>query len=100
MEWDNRAFARIPVLLSVIIPVRNEAENFPPLLAEIHSALEGRGEYEVVYVDGRQCRRDAEGPGRGAGTVSAGAGARGDLRVERGAGDGVPSGRELADGDK
>lgn len=37
--------------LSVVIPVRNEAENIPPLLAEIHSALEGRGEYEVVYVD-------------------------------------------------
>ncbi len=37
--------------LSVVIPVRNEAENILPLLAEIHSALEGRGEYEVVYVD-------------------------------------------------
>jgi len=39
------------VLLSVVIPVRNEAENILPLLAEIHSALEGRGEYEIVYVD-------------------------------------------------
>ncbi|MEQ1936230.1 MAG: glycosyltransferase family 2 protein, partial [Fimbriimonadaceae bacterium] len=37
--------------LSVIIPVRNEAENILPLLAEIHAALEGRGEFEVVYVD-------------------------------------------------
>ncbi len=37
--------------LSVVIPVRNEAENILPLLAEIHSALEGRGEFEVVYVD-------------------------------------------------
>ena len=37
--------------LSVVIPVRNEAENILPLLTEIHAALEGRGEFEVVYVD-------------------------------------------------
>ena len=37
--------------LSVVIPVRNEAENILPLLAEIHAALEGRAEFEVVYVD-------------------------------------------------
>ena len=37
--------------LSVVIPVRNEAENILPLLAEIHAALEGKGEFEVVYVD-------------------------------------------------
>ena len=36
-------------MLSVVIPVRNEAENILPLLAEIHAALEG--EFEVVYVD-------------------------------------------------
>ena len=36
--------------LSVVVPVRNEAENILPLLAEIHAALEGR-EFEVVYVD-------------------------------------------------
>jgi dolichol-phosphate mannosyltransferase len=39
------------VQLSVVIPVRNEAENILPLLAEIHAALESRGEFEVVYVD-------------------------------------------------
>jgi dolichol-phosphate mannosyltransferase len=39
------------VYLSVVIPVRNEAENILPLLAEIHAALEGKGEFEVVYVD-------------------------------------------------
>jgi dolichol-phosphate mannosyltransferase len=39
------------VHLSVVIPVRNEAENILPLLAEIHAALQGRGEFEVVYVD-------------------------------------------------
>jgi len=39
------------VQLSVVIPVRNEAENILPLLGEIRIALEGRGEFEVVYVD-------------------------------------------------
>jgi len=37
--------------LSIVIPVRNEAENILPLLGEIDSALGGWGEYEVVYVD-------------------------------------------------
>jgi len=39
------------VQLSVVIPVRNEADNILPLLAEIHAALDGRAEYEIVYVD-------------------------------------------------
>jgi dolichol-phosphate mannosyltransferase len=39
------------VQLSVVIPVRNEAENILPLLVEIHAALEGKGEFEVIYVD-------------------------------------------------
>jgi len=37
--------------LSVVIPVRNEAENIAPLVAEIRAALDGRLEYEIVYVD-------------------------------------------------
>ena len=37
--------------LSVVVPVRNEAENILPLLAEIHAALDSHGEFEVVYVD-------------------------------------------------
>ena len=37
--------------LSVVIPVRNEADNILPLLAEIQAALAGLGESEVVYVD-------------------------------------------------
>ncbi len=37
--------------LSVVVPVRNEADNVAPLLEEIRDALEGRCEYEVVYVD-------------------------------------------------
>ncbi len=37
--------------LSLVIPVRNEAENIAPLIAEIRAALDGRCEYEVIYVD-------------------------------------------------
>lgn len=37
--------------LSVVIPVRNEAPNIAPLVAEIRAALEGRAAYEIVYVD-------------------------------------------------
>ncbi len=44
-------FRRDPVPLSIVVPVRNEAENILPLLAEIHAALENQGEFEVVYVD-------------------------------------------------
>jgi dolichol-phosphate mannosyltransferase len=44
-------FRRLPVQLSIVVPVRNEADNILPLLAEIHAALDNRGEFEVVYVD-------------------------------------------------
>jgi len=37
--------------LSVVIPVRNEAENILPLLVAIHAALAGHSDFEVVYVD-------------------------------------------------
>ena len=37
--------------LSVVVPVRNEAENIAPLLAEIEAALQDQGEWEVIYVD-------------------------------------------------
>ena len=37
--------------LSVVIPVRNEAPNLAPLVAEIRAALDGRFDYEIVYVD-------------------------------------------------
>jgi dolichol-phosphate mannosyltransferase len=39
-----------PLLLSVIIPVRNEAPNIAPLVAEIEAALAGLP-HEIVYVD-------------------------------------------------
>ncbi|MFN3883773.1 MAG: glycosyltransferase family 2 protein [Rhodocyclaceae bacterium] len=37
--------------LSVVVPVRNEAENIEPLVREIVAALAGRTEFEIVYVD-------------------------------------------------
>lgn len=42
-------------LLSVVVPVRNEAENIAPLIGEIRAALAGTalagGGFEIVYVD-------------------------------------------------
>ncbi len=37
--------------LSVVIPVKNEAQNIAPLLDEIRSALDGLAGYEIVFVD-------------------------------------------------
>ena len=37
--------------LAVIVPVKNEADNILPLREEIHAALSGRVDFEVVYVD-------------------------------------------------
>ncbi len=37
--------------LSVVIPVRNEAPNIAPLVAEIRAALDRVSDYEIVYVD-------------------------------------------------
>jgi dolichol-phosphate mannosyltransferase len=37
--------------LSVVVPVKNEAENIAPLVAEIRAALDGVTAYEIVYVD-------------------------------------------------
>ena len=39
------------VAISVVVPVRNEAENIRPLIGEIAAALEGRWTYEIIYVN-------------------------------------------------
>jgi glycosyltransferase involved in cell wall biosynthesis len=39
------------VAVSIVVPVRNEAENVAPLIAEIAAALDGRWAYEIVYVN-------------------------------------------------
>jgi dolichol-phosphate mannosyltransferase len=40
-----------PVVLSVVVPVRNEAGNIEPLIREIASACASVGVFEIVYVD-------------------------------------------------
>jgi len=37
--------------VSVVVPVRNEADNVAPLVAEITGALDGRWAYEIIYVN-------------------------------------------------
>jgi dolichol-phosphate mannosyltransferase len=37
--------------LSVVIPVHNEEGNVEPLITEIRAVLDGRFDYEIVYVD-------------------------------------------------
>lgn len=38
-------------MLSVVVPVKNEADNILPLVAEIRAALSNGPAYEIVYVD-------------------------------------------------
>ncbi len=37
--------------VSVVVPVRNEADNAAPLIAEITAALDGRYAHEIIYVN-------------------------------------------------
>ena len=37
--------------VSIVVPVRNEAENVAPLVKEIVAALDGRWPYEIIYVN-------------------------------------------------
>jgi len=46
--------------LTVVVPVRNEADNILPLLREIHVALKTRMPFEVIYVDDGSDDRTAE----------------------------------------
>jgi glycosyltransferase involved in cell wall biosynthesis len=39
------------VAVSIVVPVRNEAENIAPLIEEIAGALDGRWVYEIIYVN-------------------------------------------------
>ncbi|MBU6461805.1 MAG: glycosyltransferase family 2 protein [Bradyrhizobium sp.] len=39
------------VSVSIVVPVRNEAGNVAPLIAEITAALDGRWVYEIIYVN-------------------------------------------------
>ena len=37
--------------VSIVVPVRNEADNVGPLITEITAALDGRWNYEIIYVN-------------------------------------------------
>ena len=48
------------VELSVVVPVKNEADNIEPLVQEIADALRGVVPYEIVYVDDGSTDRSSE----------------------------------------
>src|SRR6185437_12319372 len=48
------------VAVSVVVPVRNEAGNIAPLIAEIAAALDGRWVYEIIYVNDGSTDETAE----------------------------------------
>jgi dolichol-phosphate mannosyltransferase len=39
------------IAVSIVVPVRNEAENIAPVITEIAAALDGRWGYEIIYVN-------------------------------------------------
>ncbi len=51
MSVDLPSSDTAAVAVSIVVPVRNEAENVSPLIAEIAAALDGRWSYEIIYVN-------------------------------------------------
>jgi dolichol-phosphate mannosyltransferase len=51
MSADLSSSDAAAVEVSVVVPVRNEAGNVAPLIAEIAAALDGRWPYEIIYVN-------------------------------------------------
>src|SRR3978361_640327 len=51
MSIDLSSSDAAAVDVSIVVPVRNEAENVAPLIAEIAAALDGRWPYEIIYVN-------------------------------------------------
>ncbi len=51
MSVDLPSSDAAAVDVSIVVPVRNEAENVSPLIAEIAAALDGRRKYEIIYVN-------------------------------------------------
>src|SRR5258708_19802564 len=48
---SDQAVFHQAVAVSIVVPVRNEAENIAPLIEEITAALDGRWAYEIIYVN-------------------------------------------------
>lgn len=46
--------------LSVVVPVRDEAENVVPLALEIQAALQAHGSFEIIFIDDGSTDRTAE----------------------------------------
>jgi dolichol-phosphate mannosyltransferase len=46
--------------VSIVVPVRNESDNIVPLIEEIAAALDGRWDYEIVYVNDGSADATAE----------------------------------------
>ncbi|HXO69203.1 MAG TPA: glycosyltransferase family 2 protein [Bradyrhizobium sp.] len=51
MSLDLSSSDAAAVDVSIVVPVRNEAGNVAPLIAEIAAALDGRWPYEIIYVN-------------------------------------------------
>ncbi len=51
MSVDLPSSDAVAVDVSIVVPVRNEAENVSPLIAELAAALDGRWRYEIIYVN-------------------------------------------------
>jgi dolichol-phosphate mannosyltransferase len=51
MSVDLPSSDAAAVDVSIVVPVRNEAENVSPLIVEIAAALDGRWKYEIIYVN-------------------------------------------------
>ncbi len=51
MSVDLPSSDTAAVAVSIVVPVRNEAENVAPLIAEITAALDGRWPYEIIYIN-------------------------------------------------
>jgi dolichol-phosphate mannosyltransferase len=51
MSVDLSSSDAAAVDISIVVPVRNEAGNVAPLIAEIAAALDGRWPYEIIYVN-------------------------------------------------
>jgi dolichol-phosphate mannosyltransferase len=51
MSVDLPSSDAAAVDVSIVVPVRNEAENVGPLIAEIVATLDGRWKYEIIYVN-------------------------------------------------
>jgi len=51
MSPDQRNFVSATPDVSIVVPVRNEADNVAPLIEEITRALDGHWAYEIIFVN-------------------------------------------------